>query len=328
MTTNKELMTTTAQTPVEPKPAKQANVTALNLPADYMAQAQLGFHDQHEAGKKGNSARQRVAYAIMVWASVCKRDQSTPYTLDQALSNDAAKDALLGIMQAKFIIGKTVADDDDKKAGAKTTKSDNVSLVGRAFKLACLLARDGITFRQFNAKLGNFTIPSRLLAPSNKKLFDTLLGRLRDKPTVMLDNDGCAYLGMNDKGKSTLRTIRASVTQYEKSNSPPPKKRAGKNTTGDKSGEITGLAEVLSNVNREELANATPLATLAYALHAQWCKDAAPERLRRSDCTASVWAWMQDMAKRTHEYMNAPDWDDGKDAPEPKAARKPARKAA
>lgn len=323
--TKTELNNGTSLTPVSP-------VTAIEpIPTDYVAEAQRGFNDRAKSDTFLGSAVQRVAYGVMVYSRVLMSN----HQLGDAVGNTPAreyffsrcKETLLGDGFERTPKAEVSEKQHDLDVTGAKAASKSASLFGRAFTLAAILSNGGVSYKAFNHKLGNFEVPSRMIAPKDAIDID-LMGRLRERDVVMLDGRGCTYRGKNKAGDDKVFEVNASVDQIWKSNPPPKNSRSTRTKGDDKVTKVVGLGENIAATKPIDMANYADFDVLVYAVETIFCKDTDGDQMHTSDYARDTLNRLNAIAKRLDEIQKLAGYDDGKYKPLSKVMRTSKKEAA
>lgn len=191
------------------------------------------FAEADESVKLQGSATQRLAAAIIAqvqaWQVNGHPDDGVNFSSIPSLAkchgSKSSSGELLPLLRARFIDDVPTTLKDDARAAAQMQRNKHVTLLGRAFKVAAILAANMLTNASFSVAKGNFMVPPKLLLPTGAAWIG-LMAAGSAPTTVMLD--GRTYTAQvlsKTTGKPQDVRVSFSVDGLMRAHAPTPKQR-------------------------------------------------------------------------------------------------------
>ena len=292
-----------------------SNSIAMNLPtnADIRKQVTLALTEADKANGLGNSAVQRMAYAIMCIAAGLGDHPLKVASLAVTLTSPDARKDVKAAMVAQLLPAPTDTKQlsEDRTGAVKADRTAAMAMVDRGLKLAALMANTRVEYTAFNAKLGQFMVPSTLFCTAG----ETPRGRIAKAAAIYIDNASISVETHDAQGEPKTMHHVASVARIFKANTKA-KPRATAGNAGD------GNADARKSGDAGK-AGTLPVPALVKELHAILCaKDAdKSEPVRKDAYPNAVWnqladllTWYNDTSKSETFNTKAPAMRNKRDA--------------
>ena len=297
-------------------PVALSNSAAMLIPTDkdIRTQINLALSEGVKAETLGNSSVQRMAYAVMcAHAGLLGQRNTKLASLVVTLTSQEARKDVQAHMVATLLPATLETKDmgDDKTAAYKAERTASTTMVGRALKLAAIMAKHKVEYSAFNLKHGQFLVPSVAFC----KPTETPRGRMAKSAAIYIDGKPISVEGhMKDGEPKTLHHAASVQRLYDAAATPKARATAGNAGDGDSDARKSGDAGK---------ASALPVPALVKELHAILCaKDAdKSEPVRKDAYPNAVWnqladllTWYNDTSKSETFNTKAPAMRNKRDA--------------